>query len=537
MSKTREAEVGDILEDLVNQFSDPMAFFRELIQNSIDAGSLEVDIRVEYQEGSDEKGTIIAHIDDFGEGMTREIIETKLTRLFSSTKDDDFTKIGRFGIGFVSVFAIQPDAVILDTARGGEAWRVIFHPDRTYDLIRLDNPVEGTQIKVIKTATADEYEDFRHRAVEVIQRWCKHVQVPIYFEGEDIRLPFDVESACKIVYEEEGTRIVAGYTTLPNSPYGFYNRGLTLKEGSSSAWPMMTFKIDSRYLEHTLTRDQVIEDRHYHKAEELLDHVAEDLLPDRLFDLLEDGARVGGERYDDYALLLQHFAVHFADMTRKRSDRPVIRLMRHEPISLTEALKASKNGNLYASAGADHLVEALIEKDEDIYVIDMSKRTRFDELVEYMGRGDLRIVEDQWLMPIPTDGSVFPAAKALVAELDTTLAAAFDIRVSSIRFGRFDYPGSRMVDEIAWVTDAFKPQRVATTEAADVERLASARILVLNLEHPSVMDLLRVAEKEVEWAAYQLAKLVVASKGLDVAHDDSLVRAALARRQQRRGQA
>ena len=42
---------------------------------------------------------------------SREIIETKLTRLFSSQKDGDRTKIGKFGIGFVSVFAIGPDVV------------------------------------------------------------------------------------------------------------------------------------------------------------------------------------------------------------------------------------------------------------------------------------------------------------------------------------------------------------------------------------------------------------------------------------------
>ena len=31
-------EVGDALDKLVNQFSDPLSFFRELIQNAIDAG-------------------------------------------------------------------------------------------------------------------------------------------------------------------------------------------------------------------------------------------------------------------------------------------------------------------------------------------------------------------------------------------------------------------------------------------------------------------------------------------------------------------
>jgi len=537
MSTAREAEVGDILEDLVNQFSDPMAFFRELIQNSIDAGSLEVDIRIEYNEGESEEGSIIAHIDDFGEGMTREIIETKLTRLFSSTKDDDFTKIGRFGIGFVSVFAVEPDAVILDTARGGEAWRVIFHPDRTYDLIRLDVPVEGTQVKVIKTATREAYEEFKHRAVEVIQKWCKHAQVPIYFEGEDIRLPFDVESACKVTYEEEGTRIVAGYTTQPNAPYGFYNRGLTLKEGGSSAWHLMTFKIDSRYLEHTLTRDQVIEDRHYHKAAELLDHVAEELLPERLFELLEKAALESGERYDDLASLLYQFAMHFPAQVRRHSGRDIVRLKGREPIPLKGAFYAARDQRLYASRGADHLVEALSALDDQVRVIDMNHRTRFDELIDDFSSGRLQILEDVWEMPKPADGSVFRGSRPLVSELDSLLSAAFDVRLGSIRFGHFDYPGSLIMDELAWVTDAFEPRRVADGRPARLDELKNGGVIVFNLGDEALRDLLRVAESESEWAAYQLAKLLIVGDGLAVEDDDRLVRAALMRREARREKA
>jgi hypothetical protein len=58
--------------------------------------------------------------------MNREIIEKQLTRLFSSAKDGDRTKIGKFGIGFVSVFAIDPHIVCVDTSRDGEHWRVLF---------------------------------------------------------------------------------------------------------------------------------------------------------------------------------------------------------------------------------------------------------------------------------------------------------------------------------------------------------------------------------------------------------------------------
>ena len=41
------------------------------------------------------------HVDDFGEGMDEAIIDAQLTRMFSSTKENDLTKIGKFGIGFL----------------------------------------------------------------------------------------------------------------------------------------------------------------------------------------------------------------------------------------------------------------------------------------------------------------------------------------------------------------------------------------------------------------------------------------------------
>ncbi|MEM7354409.1 MAG: ATP-binding protein, partial [Acidobacteriota bacterium] len=106
MTAPAAVETADALERLIHQFSDPLSFFRELIQNAIDAGTPEIDVAFSYQQG-----VMTISVDDYGEGMDRRIIDTKLTRLFSSGKEDDFTKIGRFGIGFVSVFAIHPDAV------------------------------------------------------------------------------------------------------------------------------------------------------------------------------------------------------------------------------------------------------------------------------------------------------------------------------------------------------------------------------------------------------------------------------------------
>ena len=101
----------DALDNLVHQFARPLDFLRELVQNSIDAGTPRIEVRVRYtpaEPGDDKPGVVAIHVDDWGEGMDEAIIDSQLTRMFSSTKEDDLTKIGKFGIGFTSIFAIQP---------------------------------------------------------------------------------------------------------------------------------------------------------------------------------------------------------------------------------------------------------------------------------------------------------------------------------------------------------------------------------------------------------------------------------------------
>ena len=99
-----EAASAGVVENLVTQFSNALDCFRELVQNAIDSGSARVEVWADYQAGEGHVGAMVFHVDDYGEGMDEQVIDLQLTRLFSSTKEDDLTKIGKFGIGFVSVF-------------------------------------------------------------------------------------------------------------------------------------------------------------------------------------------------------------------------------------------------------------------------------------------------------------------------------------------------------------------------------------------------------------------------------------------------
>ena len=86
-----ESLADQALENLVNQFARPLDFLRELVQNSIDAGSPRVEVWLRHRP---DESLMEIHVDDFGEGMDERVIDEQLTRLFSSTKEDDLTKIG-----------------------------------------------------------------------------------------------------------------------------------------------------------------------------------------------------------------------------------------------------------------------------------------------------------------------------------------------------------------------------------------------------------------------------------------------------------
>ncbi|HWB80577.1 MAG TPA: ATP-binding protein, partial [Nannocystaceae bacterium] len=300
MADSSAPTIRAALDELVHQFADPYAFVRELVQNSIDAGSGEIEVDVTYEPGADGNGIATVHVDDFGEGMTRQIVEKKLTRLFSSSKDGDRTKIGKFGIGFVSVFALDPEAVCVDTSREGERWRVLFHRDRSFDLISLDTPFDGTRIDVIKRATKAQFEEIATRVEASLRFWCRHVAAEVRFRGAPIREPFDLpEAPCRVEQSDEIGRIVVGHRE-DDAPFcGFYNNGLTLYESSRHFGPAadlgpIAFKVWSPRLEHTLTRDAVIQDAGFHRAIERVRELSVGPLASRVFELVEQHGEEGG---------------------------------------------------------------------------------------------------------------------------------------------------------------------------------------------------------------------------------------------------
>ncbi len=277
-------EPMDALDGLVAQFADPLACLRELVQNAVDAGSNEVDIRFEYTDDA-----LVLHVVDYGCGMDRADIDERLTRLFATGKDGDLTRIGKFGIGFVSVFALEPDAVCVDTWKDGACWRVLFRRDRSFQRLARDAPGEGTHVRLIKSMTVAAYTELRARAREVVRFWCRYLEPRVALDGTPINEPFGLDAEVTVVEHVGDARVVVGYRSAGGSE-GFFNKGLTLLERVHDHPELsgVSFRVDARGLEHTLTRDNVLHDGTYLGVMEAVRRIARDALPQRLVERLHE---------------------------------------------------------------------------------------------------------------------------------------------------------------------------------------------------------------------------------------------------------
>lgn len=536
----RAVEAGDTLDTLVDQFSDQYAFLRELIQNSIDAGSAQVWVSFEFKPSSDGKGGIaILHIDDTGEGMTREIIDTQLTRLFSSSKESDMTKIGKFGIGFVSIFALNPNAVIVDTGRGGENWRIMWnlskHSRNQFDRIILNRPVDGTQIQFIKEMSNEEYAKFRDRSLKTIIHWCKHAEAEVYVDNDLINQPFQLAHPLVSMHEVPGTVISLAPTTESEPFYGFYNRGLTLYEGKEAVIPGITFKIQSRYLEHTLTRDNVIKDENYKKAIAILQEAVDKSLRPHLFDLAANPGKVpAGVTQDE---VFGYLSLRLNKLPESLLATPVIPTLNGTNLSIKELLaEAKKNGELFYDDQKNEISRHFCSERPVI-------RWQGPDKEPGLGRMLKAALPKITILHL-NSAYVQPVVQTNLAESDQRLLqAAFQLLVEAgsphkkLVPGNFNYPGSGHSDRL-YITqnEAGELQR-----AAKVEGLRGLfgylfgkkpHTLVVNMQHPLIEPHFRLRQKFPALSAYLLAKALTLDDGLDAETNQKMIKAALDQEQQ-----
>lgn len=284
-----ESEAQALLGRLVAQFASPYDFLRELVQNSLDAGSDRVEVSLDAIPSEENVGDSVVYslsISDTGSGMDEAIIDGGLTRLFATTKADDRTMAGGFGIGFVSVFAWQPEAVLVQTGRTGESWEVLFFGgSRSFEKRRLEAPVEGTTVTLLRRGSAREGPQIAEAVRDSLWRWCRYCRLEITFEdlcGDDpLELIQDSPASQGgelSVHESAGDHSIRVGFAVPSRAV-LLRRGLILAEGSvrellpglaetlGAGADHLQIWVDSPSLRTTLARDKVVLDGGHGKTE------------------------------------------------------------------------------------------------------------------------------------------------------------------------------------------------------------------------------------------------------------------------------
>ncbi len=519
---------SEAFDELVHQFTDPLAFLRELIQNSLDAASTRIEVRFAF-EGSEDEGLARVEVQDNGEGMDERIIDDYLLTLFRSTKEGDQTKIGKFGIGFVSVFALEPELVVVETGRSGEAWQLGLHPGGRFEKIRLSAPVEGTTVRLLKRASRRAFEELGRRGREAVRFWCRYAECDILVDGQPIREPFALDAPLAVRHAEEGTELWVGFAPCADGEtlcpqVGLFNRGLTLRDSErlpgADDLAGLSMRVRSRHLEHTLTRDDVRQDEGYSRLLALIRRVVAEALRPRLVAHLVALARGEAAGGPPPQVAYLYARLPCMDLGRVLGDEPVLPVVEGPPLGVA-ALRGLEGpgGALLLSAGDDRATR--LARAQGFAVL-----RDLGGLAAFLPRLSAR--------PVWTVQQVFcaPAPAALEEgweALCRRVAALLDevgAKVEGVHLGALEPSAT------AWVGRAALRQREAfgLTRPGEDDRagpLGGARQVVLLRGHPTVERGLALARSQPGLAALVLGASVLLAEGAGAERVATLARACL----------
>ena len=508
--------VDEVFKNLVDQFSDPFTCLRELVQNAMDAGTEQIEVKTRYLS---DPGGVCLEIRDFGEGMNRDIIDGKLTRLFSSDKENDLTKIGKFGIGFVSVFSLKPELVTVDTGRDGEFWRIAFDGGTDYQLFELHDPLEGTSVKIYKLLNYEDLEEFDERCAQTISRWCRHSHIDISFNGETINRPMEVNSDCRIQISDPLGLFDVGLSNANPSDYGFYNTGLTLTEGESEEHPGVTFKILSNHLEHTLTRDAVIVDENYHKVMARLKQIVEE---DLFQKVCQDMSSDEQTRETCAALVFDYLANRLQSLTRTQLSRPFLRNIDGSEILLKDLIKcAKKEQRIFTTDTESGLSERALR--EDIPVLNIGEGSATAQLLSSLL--SVPVVRLEANLAVSRVVERAPGLKSITSSIQAMLREG-GILVSKVV--AVEYPDAYSSSANPPCTFALGPDRLVRRfrKGYWASKYLLPQQLLLDTHHPMVRKALNRAENPAlaKLAAYCLCKSALLNDGLDPGTEQKLLK-------------
>ena len=514
---------GGIVDDLVRQFADPLAFYRELVQNAIDADTEEVVVTLQHAPGE----SVVISVTDRGVGMDPETLQEKLLVLFRSGKENDDTKIGKFGVGFISVLAMDPEQVTVRSSRGdGKSHVLHLHRDHTYDLFETGGQRSGTTVSLtLKPMEPATVADLVQRSREALERWCRFARTPIHFRevrrGEvvaehriDRALRFE-DADFQVTHADGSTRVVVALPGADGGYAGFFNQGLLLHETMSSFGGRLAglrFIVQDGQLEHTLSRDDVRRDAAFDRALRVVEKVvAKQLVPAavaRLAELAETSESSHGR-------LLARLVAMSGQLPLDPRDLVLRRL---EPVGGRHGVRIRDvGGRLVTAERTGPLTDALVAQGYAVLPATV------EPVLSRLGAEARRAhAEFTRLAPVRTQ----PADEALFAALDRRLDAAHR-RPSAVALVRVEGASAR-----ATYLAGDPPTEGGTLHEGvldgDPFRLLRRRGLLLNADQHVVASARSLAESDPEVAGALLARDVLLTFGhLDDSSDQELTEGAL----------
>ena len=190
-------------------YSEHDIFIRELVSNAVDAtqkmktlssigeakgelGELKIEIKIDA-----EKKTVT--ISDRGIGMTGEEVDKYLNQVAFSGAEEFLDKykgqnenniIGHFGLGFYSSFMVSEKVEVITRSFKEDAVAVRWECDGSPEFTLEDTEKEtrGTDIVMYLNEESQEFLE-PHRIQAVLEKFCRFLPVPIFFEDKQINNP------------------------------------------------------------------------------------------------------------------------------------------------------------------------------------------------------------------------------------------------------------------------------------------------------------------------------------------------------------
>jgi len=387
--------------------------------------------------------------------------------------------------------------------------------------------------------SASAFKEFVKGSRDTVMYWCRHAAAEVRFEGETVNQPFDLDSPVRVTCETQGTVAVLALTEASPAFYGFYNQGITLLEGYHDYIAGVSFKVKSRYLEHTLTRDNVMQDENYAKAMAIVERQVDEALLPRFLACLEAAAREADrEHWQRVFALGERFLARAWEGDGRQ--REVLRCLGGEAVSYAALRRGatSLGGLCHELGGASgarvlfdtEVPQALLDalRARGIRVVEGAENHRVIKALKLLGLATVRATT---LLTVPLE----VAMDALPAGAAQLLARTLDVlRQSGIslgggRWARFD---AAVAGRPYLLQPSPAPMALLQSAAAlgEDERPAAWPLsllqrghVVLNLEHPLNTRLLAAWHTRPSFAAYQLAKLLCLADGVHAEVEERLL--------------